>query len=472
MIKTYKAYSEQINPAAIIAAEVRKEIISSPNIETLNFRSFKKKLALLSQTLTRRMTFQNSKELESFMFNNWKLIWDVINNPIDPVTGESTYAIKKIPPRLKQTNDKGFPIKTKNINVASFLQNYFGLDEATRIIQTFSKNPNTLIKKLSPIELGKTGNKLWSTAYFDRRTALMELFGDVVVLQEARKSIKNDAFINEISKRNPGLANDLKDSNIRSKVLNNLASGKSSNVKFSLKNGSKNNSKITSYLKSTNNIDEQLFLARILDKATSEVIKYNRKAIKFNVPDLGKMNDKAVSYYLINKISQGYNDFYFKNDKNWKGKESRNVLDTSDVKFSLNNDRNELSSNLSTAFNQIIEENSGIPFDETFSKARAENMGRKLGKEGVYLPSGDSDFLGLMYMIASAKGKKGEKQLKWLDDNLISLYSQGVLDMINARNAAHRDWKNLFDKPTKKLIRKESSYAGFTNDQAIRVYLL
>ena len=471
MIKTYKAYSEQINPAAIIAAEVRKEIISSPNIETLNFRSFKKKLALLSQTLTRRMTFQNSKELESFMFNNWKLIWDVINNPIDPVTGESTYAIKKIPPRLKQTNDKGFPIKTKNINVASFLQNYFGLDEATRIIQTFSKNPNTLIKKLSPIELGKTGNKLWSTAYFDRRTALMELFGDVVVLQEARKSIKNDAFINEISKRNPGLANDLKDSNIRSKVLNNLASGKSSNVKFSLKNGSKNNSKITSYLKSTNNIDEQLFLARILDKATSEVIKYNRKAIKFNVPDLGKMNDKAVSYYLINKISQGYNDFYFKNDKNWKGKESRNVLDTSDVKFSLNNDRNELSSNLSTAFNQIIEENSGIPFDETFSKARAENMGRKLGKEGVYLPSGDSDFLGLMYMIASAKGKKGEKQLKWLDDNLISLYSQGVLDMINARNAAHRDWKNLFDKPTKKLIRKESSYAGFTNDQAIRVYL-
>jgi len=62
----------------------------------------------------------------------------------------------------------------------------------------------------------------------------MELFGDVLVLQEARNAIRDDAFLQEISKKNVDLYNDLKDTNIRNKVLNNLARGKSTSVRFSL----------------------------------------------------------------------------------------------------------------------------------------------------------------------------------------------------------------------------------------------
>ena len=121
MIKTYEAYSEQINPAQVIVAEVKRQILSSRNIENLDFKAFKEKLAILSQTLSRRMTFQNSSSLEAFMFSNWKLIFDVINNPIDPVTGESTYAIKKLPPRLKDSDSDGKPRKVKNLNVLMLL---------------------------------------------------------------------------------------------------------------------------------------------------------------------------------------------------------------------------------------------------------------------------------------------------------------------------------------------------------------
>ena len=46
-------------------------------------------------------------------------------------------------------------------------------------------------------------------------------------------------------------------------------------------------------------------------------------------------------------------------------------------------------------------------------------------------------------MIASAKGKKGETQIKWLNDNLIKPYSEGMLNMVEAKNVAHRDFKNL-----------------------------
>ena len=107
---------------------------------------------------------------------------------------------------------------------------------------------------------------------------------------------------------------------------------------FSLDNGSLNNAKGSDYLSSTPNVESQLFMAQTIDNATRETIKFDKKAKKFNVPDLGNMNDKAISYYLIDKISQGYNDFYFKNNDNWKGKMSKNVLDTGDVKFSLNNE--------------------------------------------------------------------------------------------------------------------------------------
>ena len=647
MIKTYEAYSEQINPAQVIIAEVKRQILSSRNIENLDFRAFKEKLAILSQTLSRRMTFQNSSSLEAFMFSNWKLIFDVINNPIDPVTGESTYAIKKLPPRLKDSDDNGKPKKIKNLNVATFLQNYFGLEEATRIIEKLAKNnKERLLNSFDPAEQGRTGKNLWATAYFDRRTALMELFGDVLVLQEARNAIRDDAFLQEISKRNVDLYNDLKDTNIRNKVLNNLARGKSPSVKFSLNtkanlkwsnsnmipgdassdqmysasfvvngktyslnlmpnekdsydfqfalmknvtldkfgeaitgtiptteisgtgdsfkvmsivanglleavnkfniknitfdseaksrtrlykrlsnifrsrfdykvselneqgivfdeftltnkqfkqsikdikrnsnkdfkekftldNGSLNNAKGSDYLSSTANVNDQLFMAQTIDDATRETIKFNKKAKKFNVPDLGNMNDKAISYYLIDKISQGYNDFYFKNNDNWKGKMSKNVLDTGDVKFSLNNERNKYNSNLSKGLNEIIEENFNINADEVFSKGRANELGKIVGGNNVWLPPADSDFLGLMYMIASAKGKKGETQIKWLNDNLIKPYSEGMLNMVEAKNVAHRDFKNLMKQNPrmKKLLMEDSGYSGFSMDTALRVYL-
>ena len=676
MIKTYEAYSEQINPAQVIIAEVKRQILSSRNIENLDFRAFKEKLAILSQTLSRRMTFQNSSSLEAFMFSNWKLIFDVINNPIDPVTGESTYAIKKLPPRLKDSDDNGKPKKIKNLNVATFLQNYFGLEEATRIIEKLAKNnKERLLNSFDPAEQGRTGKNLWATAYFDRRTALMELFGDVLVLQEARNAIRDDAFLKEISKRNVDLYNDLKDTNIRNKVLNNLARGKSPSVKFSLNtkanlkfsknpkngnilssftvngkkyilsflntvqdvdvitaqrmdedssrvlsdkeykfakklasqtyevifsqmvgvefirdgevvegkipsteitgtgdafavmsivangmqqaidkfniknllfdseessrsrlytrlirmlaskagfklstgsnsmltdtgktfmlskqdyksltrelakeaiteqqersemfsldNGSLNNAKGSDYLSSTPNVESQLFMAQTIDDATRETIKFNKKAKKFNVPDLGNMNDKAISYYLIDKISQGYNDFYFKNNDNWKGKMSKNVLDTGDVKFSLNNERNKYNSNLSKGLNEIIEENFNINADEVFSRGRANELGKIVGGNNVWLPPADSDFLGLMYMIASAKGKKGETQIKWLNDNLIKPYSEGMLNMVEAKNVAHRDFKNLMKQNPrmKKLLMEDSGYSGFSMDTALRVYL-
>lgn len=235
MVNTFEALSTLDRPSKIISDEIAREILRAPNLETLEYRNFKDKLSLTAQTMARRMTFKNSASLNKFMYDNWDLIYNVINNPVDAVSGESSYASKKLPPRLKELDENGNFRKVKNINRTTFLQSYFGEEETKNILNTYSKNPSVEINKLEEPEVNeKTGNKLWATAYFDRRTALMELFGDVLVLQEARRLLRQDSFLESIRERNVNLYNDLKDDTKREAVLNNMAKGKSDIVKYSL----------------------------------------------------------------------------------------------------------------------------------------------------------------------------------------------------------------------------------------------
>lgn len=236
MVNTFEALSIQDTPAKIISDEVGREILRSPNIETLEYRNFKERLSTLSKTMARRMTFKNGPEIESFMYDNWKLLYDVINHPVDPVTGQSSYASKKLPPRLKEQDEKGDFRKIKDISRVKFLQAYYEVEDVIKIIKTYGdKNANEELKQLEPRELNeKTGKPLSQNAHFDRRTALMELFGDVMVLQEARRLLRQPEFLSRVAERNVNLYNELKDDIIRAKVLNDMAKGKSDIVKFTL----------------------------------------------------------------------------------------------------------------------------------------------------------------------------------------------------------------------------------------------
>jgi hypothetical protein len=236
MVNTFKALSVQDTPAKIITDEVGREILRSPNIETLEYRNFKEKLSTLSKTMARRMTFKNGPEIESLMYREWQLLYDVINHPVDPVTGESSYASKKLPPTLKEFDDQGNLRKIKDITRIKFLQAFYEIEDITRIVKIYGgENADKQLKKLEPREINpQTGKKLSQNAHFDRRTALMEMFGDVMVLQEARRLIRQPEFLSRIAEKNVNLYNDLKDDIIRAKVLNNMAKGKSDIVKFSL----------------------------------------------------------------------------------------------------------------------------------------------------------------------------------------------------------------------------------------------
>jgi len=301
MVNTFKALSIQDTPAKIITDEVGREILRSPNIQTLEYRNFKEKLSTTSKTMARRMTFKNGPEIESLMYNEWALLYDVINHPVDPVTGQSSYASKKLPPTLKETDEKGNFKKINNITRVKFLQAYYGVEEASRIIKTFGGvDAEKELREFEDPELSeKDGKSLRPTTYFDRRTALMELFGDVLVLQEARRLIRNPEFLDRVSQVNVNLYNELKDDVIRASVLNDMSKGKSNVVRFTLSDDKiisgltdseirRYNSLFETGTKLRNNIADNVLFSYDSSPKTNQVIR-------FTLSDLEKEKSNKVS---------------------------------------------------------------------------------------------------------------------------------------------------------------------------------
>lgn len=473
MVNTFEALSVQDTPAKIITDEVSREILRSPNVETLEYRNFKERLSFLSKTMARRMTFKNGPEIESLMYNQWKLLYDVINNPVDQVTGESSYASKKLPPRLKETDEKGNFKKIEDISRVKFLQSYYGIDDATRIIKTYGgENANEELKQFEDSELSeKDGGKLRPTTYFDRRTALMELFGDVLVLQEARRLIRQPEFLDRVAERNVNLANDLKNEIIRAKVLDDMAKGKSAIVKFSL--AEENNGKLSTFLEGLPFV-EQWTVARDIDNAIKNAKIADGTKVTFKVPSRSKFSDKQTAYFLIQKVADGYNDFEFKVKKNADGPLTKQVLDVLDFRSKKYQEQVERNNNLEKTINDIIEENKGVKSTEKFSPETAKNLGKNIGKNTIFLPPEDEDFEGLLYILASGKGAKGEEQLNFLNDNLLKPYSSAMLNLMKARQVMYDDWTDLINKKHKgisKILKKDSGYGNYLYDQAVRVYL-
>jgi hypothetical protein len=532
MVNTFKALSKEDTPAKIISNDVAREIIASPNVATLEYRNFKERLSFLSKTMARRMTFKNGPEIESFMYNNWELIYNIINEPVDAVTGQSSYASKKLPPRLKEQNNKGSIGKIKDITRVKFLQSFYGIEDATRIIKKYGgENAEAELQQFEPEEVGEKNGRLWQTAYFDRRTALMELFGDVLVLQEARRLLREPDFLEKIKERNVNLYNELKDDNVRAKVLNDMSKGKSDIVKFSLSEEQElnQNNDVSTFLKGLL-FGEQWVVARDIDKAIENGLKENdnkEKNIKdkrekeallktletdaqarvrvareaarlesltpeerqeeedlrkqeetflnegdlvFRVPAFNNYSDKAIAYFLISKMAEGYNVFEFSNTDNASGEMTTQVLNA----LEKQNELNKRNGDLEQAMNAIIEENKGVSASEKISKETAKNKGKNIGKNKIFLPSEDEDFYGLLYTLATGRGKLGEQQMKFLEDKLLHPYTNAMLNLMKARQTMYKDWKDLVNKKHKgvtKLLKKDSGYGGYLTDQAVRVYL-
>lgn len=128
---------------------------------------------------------------------------------------------------------------------------------------------------------------------------------------------------------------------------------------------------------------------------------------------------------------------------------------------------------LSGEFNNILERKTGVEAFKTFSAVQAQKRGEKKGKFKFFVAPSVDDFRGLVNYAFASKGKQGEADMKWLEDNLMTPYAKGIAAINGIRQQIKGDFRTAVKAfPNEyKLLNKQIGNTGFTYDQAVRVYL-
>jgi len=189
-----------------------------------------------------------------------------------------------------------------------------------------------------------------------------------------------------------------------------------------------------------------------------------------NITGLGNSTGAAKANFVIDKAAEGYNDFYFADDAIQNVKAVKDALNVIDVKSKVQQAKVKKSSTLSTDLNMILEETTGVDFFKEYSAAKAKTIGSNKGNFKFFIPYSAEDFLGLIYPTLS-KGSKGDAQMAWYKENLLDPYNKATQNLSTARINLMKDFRALKGKLNVPKDLKKKNDNGFTNEQAVRVYL-
>ena len=131
------------------------------------------------------------------------------------------------------------------------------------------------------------------------------------------------------------------------------------------------------------------------------------------------------------------------------------------------------SKSLDYEFNDMLERNKNVPSYEKISDIVAKRAGKKVSRLSFFVPPSADDFRGLTTYMFSGKGKQGELDQQFFDENLVIPYVKGVNSLDSVRQSIKREYKKLLSNfpDIKKKLEKLTPDKKFTYDQAVRVYL-
>ncbi len=126
----------------------------------------------------------------------------------------------------------------------------------------------------------------------------------------------------------------------------------------------------------------------------------------------------------------------------------------------------------SSFFAKMIEEKTGILAKQKLSAVTAAKMGEENGKIDFFIAPSAEDFMGLMYKILS-KGKLGDKQKKWVDENIMKPYAIAIEKITTARSVVTNSFQAIKKdlNITEKDLKKKIPNSVFTQEDALRVYI-
>ena len=224
--------------------------------------------------------------------------------------------------------------------------------------------------------------------------------------------------------------------------------------------------------------NSNVFILTARPQAAAPAIHKFLKGIGLDIPieNITGLEDgtaKAKADWMITKIAEGYNDFYFADDAVKNVKAVKQIYDNFDVKGKVQQARVKYSETLDEDFNKMIERQKGVESFKEFSKVVAKRRGARKGRYKFFLPPSAEDFRGLTQYVFSGKGKQGEADQKFFEDALMTPYFKGVASIESARQAMKRDILGVKQnhKDTTKILSKLIPDGDYTYDSAVRVYL-
>jgi len=236
-------------------------------------------------------------------------------------------------------------------------------------------------------------------------------------------------------------------------------------------------------------------------KAIHEFLKSEGLNIPIgNITGLGNGAPQAKADWMVSKIAEGYNDFYFADDhignvkavgkalksegvtgqtelsivdfKN-QPKAVRDILNTFDVKGPTQRSRVKFSRTSNKTINDMLERASGIPSRKRLTRIEGAELGKKKGRFKIWMPSSLEDFRGLTEYTFAGKGRQGDIDQKFFRDALVTPYWRGINEMDQVKQSLKNGFAALNKqfKPVLKKLGKKIPGMEYTHDQAIRVYL-
>ena len=219
-----------------------------------------------------------------------------------------------------------------------------------------------------------------------------------------------------------------------------------------------------------------------------------------NITGLGNGSPKAKADWMVGKIAEGYNDFYFADDhmgnvkavgkalkgKGVKGqtelsivdfknqpKAVRDILNTFDVKGPTQRSRVKFSKGLNKGLNDMLERASDIKSRKRLTRVEGEILGKNKGKWKVWMPSSLEDFRGLTEYTFAGKGRQGDADQKFFQDALVTPYWRAINEIDIVKQSLKNGFAALNKqyKPVLKKLGKKVPGMAYTHDQALRVYL-
>ena len=191
-----------------------------------------------------------------------------------------------------------------------------------------------------------------------------------------------------------------------------------------------------------------------------------------NITGLANSTSEAKALWIADKVSEGYNDFYFADDALQNVQAVDNMLNQFDVKRKVQQAKVKFSSNMNNDFNDILENVTGIESKKRFAATKARKRGAGKGKFRLFIPPSHEDFVGLLYNFMG-KGAEGNKHRDFLEKALIKPLNRSFNEYDTARQSVATDYKNLNKKfpKVKKMFNKKTPDGDFIYQDAIRIYL-